>query len=59
METRQILSQPKRFVPFISINGRSHIKMQAYQVILPEKLNAWKKSLQKVISWLLPTLHHF
>jgi hypothetical protein len=48
-ETRKILSQP-RFVPFISINGHSKIDMQAYQMMMPEKLIAWKQGLEKVIS---------
>ncbi|KAI6184099.1 Gamma-interferon-inducible lysosomal thiol reductase [Aphelenchoides bicaudatus] len=48
VETRKILSQP-RFVPFIQINEHSHIDMQAYQMIMPEKLHAWSSTLQRRI----------
>ncbi|KAI6188319.1 GILT-like protein F37H8.5 [Aphelenchoides besseyi] len=46
--TRQILSQP-RFVPFISINGKSHIHMQAMQMVLAEKIKSWNMSLQHIV----------
>ncbi|KAI6242783.1 Gamma-interferon-inducible lysosomal thiol reductase [Aphelenchoides fujianensis] len=34
-----------RFVPFIALNGRSHLHMQAVQMMLPSKLKAWKQIL--------------
>uniref|UniRef100_A0A914Y0F2 Uncharacterized protein n=1 Tax=Panagrolaimus superbus TaxID=310955 RepID=A0A914Y0F2_9BILA len=47
VETRSVLSTP-RFVPFISINGRSHIHMQAYQLFLGDKIPIWNRTLSTI-----------
>jgi hypothetical protein len=47
VETSTILSTP-RFVPFIGINGRSHIHMQAYQLFLGEKVKIWNNTLSTI-----------
>lgn len=46
VETTRILpSRMKHFVPFISINGKGHLHMQAYQLIMADKLRAWNSTL--------------
>lgn len=48
METHKILSGTPRFVPYISVNGYGHIHMQAYQMVLADKLRAWNSSLNSM-----------
>lgn len=36
------------FVPFISINGKGHIHMQAVQTIMTEKVRSWNMTLSNI-----------
>uniref|UniRef100_A0A914I0N4 Uncharacterized protein n=1 Tax=Globodera rostochiensis TaxID=31243 RepID=A0A914I0N4_GLORO len=47
-ETKQILNSP-RFVPFVALNGWSHLELQApAQLLLAEKLEHWNGTLNGV-----------